>query len=131
MFYVGDVDHAALDNINFLTRDQVMAVEDAGHTLHTQRGKTDSAYVLDVTAATPTPVRFIAQGRDAVATLRNADNQLTGNYIISDGDTSVPGLLGTSSPEPFKKGSPWRVFFTNQHGLNVTQEIVPDTSERD
>ncbi len=130
VFYVGDVDHAAFDNINFLTRDQVMTVEDGGDTLHTQRGKADSAYVLDATAATPAPVRFIAQGRDAVATLRNADNEITGNYI-ADGDTSVPGLLGTSSPEPFKKGSPWRVFFTNQHGLNVTQEIVADTSERD
>ena len=128
--YVGDVEHNSFDNINFLTRNQVMAVEDAGDTLHTQRGKTDSAYVLNVTAATPAPVRFYAQGRDTVATLRNADNEITGNYI-SNGATTVPGLLGAVSPEPFRDGSPWRVFFTNQHGLNITQEIVRDRSERD
>ena len=119
--YVGDKAHTGLDNLNFLTRTQLMTVEDAGDTLHTQRKATDSAYLIDVTAAQPKAVRFYAQGRDAVATFRNADNEITG-IIASNGDPTVKGMMGAVTPTPFRQG--WRVFFTNQHGMNVTQELV-------
>ena len=33
------------------------------------------------------------------------------------------GLLGAANPKPFEHG--WRLFFTHQHGDNVTSEIVP------
>ena len=33
-------------------------------------------------------------------------------------------MLGAKTPKPFKHG--WRVFYTAQHGDNVTFEIIPD-----
>lgn len=118
--YVGDVAHTGFDNINFLTWDALVVAEDAGDTLHTQRNATDSLYVISLKAP-GTPTRWYAQGRDPVATLRNADNEITGIYI-SNGEAGVKGMLGTTVPTPFSKG--FRVFFTNQHGMNVTQEIL-------
>ncbi|MBS1166310.1 MAG: hypothetical protein H6R00_2335, partial [Proteobacteria bacterium] len=79
-------------------------------------------------------VRFLGQGRDAAALKdveigstdgngfqNDGDNEITGLHV-SDGDASVEGLIGTKSPTPFKDG--WRVFYTHQHGNNVTYEIV-------
>ena len=37
--YNGDIAHTALDNVAFFGRDEIGFVEDAGDTLHTQRGK--------------------------------------------------------------------------------------------
>lgn len=108
-------------------------MEDAGDTLHTQRNALGSGYVFDVTAdyGNPLnqPLRFLAEGRDASATLdsatsglsANADNEITGIHV-SDGDPSVFGLLGNKVPTPFRNG--WRVFWTQQHGDNNTWEIV-------
>ncbi|MDT7548678.1 MAG: hypothetical protein QOE84_1072 [Actinomycetota bacterium] len=139
--YLGDLQHTGLDNIQFLTADQVAVVEDGGDALHTQRNALDSGYLLDVTQARPTPVRFLAEGRDASATIDSAlggakaagdsraasfgndgDNEITGIHI-SDGDPTAAGLLGAQVPRPFSQG--WRVFWTQQHGDNVTWEIVP------
>ena len=77
-------------------------------------------------------LRRLAQGRDASATLdadnagfgpiaNEGDNEITGIHI-SDGDAGVDGLLGAKIPRPFKDG--WRVFYTAQHGDNITWEIV-------
>jgi len=41
---------------------------------------------------------------------------------VSDGDATANGLLGAKEPRPFKDG--WRVFYTGQHGDNITWEIV-------
>jgi secreted PhoX family phosphatase len=128
--YLADEEHAGLDNLNFAGRNSLVAVEDAGDTLHTQRGTTDSANVFDVRQAQPTPVRWIAQGRDPIATARNADNELTG-IMFSDGAVSLGGLLGTRAPRLFTPGTPWRAFVTNQHGQNLTQEIVRTVPPRD
>ena len=120
-----------------------MAVEDRGDTLHTQgngvagqTGALDSAWLLDTrqdyAIATNTPVRIIAQGRDASATVdaallgslgfqNDGDNELTGIHV-SDGDPHVDGILGAKIPRPFRDG--WRVFYTQQHGDNLTYEIV-------
>jgi hypothetical protein len=139
LFYLGDVAHTGLDNINFATPNQVVAVEDAGDGLHSQRNAFDSAYMFDTrvsygAAGAPAPFRLLALGRDDAATLDSAfsaagggfqnegDNEITG-FHVSDGDPGVGGILGAKLPLPFVLG--WRVFYTQQHGDNATFEIVP------
>ena len=80
------------------------------------------------------PCKVIAEGRDPSATIDSAlgalgggfqnegDNELTGIHE-SNGDPTADGLLGAASPKPFSHG--WRLFYTHQHGDNVTSEIVP------
>jgi hypothetical protein len=134
MLYLGDAPHTGFDNIQFLSERQLAVVEDAGDTLHTQRNALDSGYIFDVTLdysnGANQPLRFLAEGRDASATLdsatsglsSNADNEITGIHV-SDGDPGIWGLLGNREPTPFARG--WRVFWTQQHGDNNTWEIVP------
>ncbi len=136
LLYRGDVVHAGFDNCAFLSKNQVVFVEDAGDGLHTSRNALDSAWVLDVTAdySNPAnqPVRMLAEGRDPSATLdsgfsglagfqNEGDNEITG-FHVSNGDPSPHGLLGASVPHAFKDG--WRVFYTQQHGDNFTWEIL-------
>jgi hypothetical protein len=134
MLYLGDTAHSGFDNIQFLTDRQLLVVEDAGDTMHTQRNALDSGYLFDVTqdysSGALQPLRFLAEGRDASAALdsvtsglnQNGDNEITGIHV-SDGDPTVYGLLGNKAPRPFAEG--WRVFWTQQHGDNNTWEIVP------
>src|SRR4029077_6469323 len=126
--------------------------EDAGDTLHSQRNALDSGYLLDANVDyskpnAPEPVRFLAEGRDASATLdsgltgvagfqNEGDNEITGIHV-SNGDPGRGGILGAQIPRPWRDrddnsgrggddhGLPWRVFYTAQHGDNVTWEIVP------
>ncbi|WP_433181563.1 hypothetical protein [Actinoallomurus sp. CA-150999] len=136
IFFNGDQAHTGLDNISFLDRDHVAAVEDAGDSLHTQRGLLDSAYLFDLNADYAKgrqPVRFLAEGRDPSATVDSAlsaqgngfqndgDNEITGIHT-SDGDPTVAGLLGAKNPHPFH--GDWRIFWTQQHGDNTTWEIT-------
>ena len=85
-------------------------------------------------------MRFLAEGRDASATIdsylldsaapdfpNEGDNEITGIHV-SNGDTSIDGLLGRQAPHPFNDG--WRVFWTQQHGDNVTFEIRPEMPDR-
>jgi hypothetical protein len=138
LFYLGDVQHTGLDNIQFLTKDHLVAVEDAGDGLHTQRNALDSAYLFDVRLdfADPAnqPLRFLAQGRDPSATIdsglsgtpgfqNDGDNEITG-FHVSDGDPTPGGILGARNPHPFD--DKWRVFYTQQHGDNITFEIIPN-----
>src|SRR5262249_33598453 len=139
LFYKGDKAHAAFDNVAFLDVNHIAFVEDAGDTLHTQRNALDSGYAFDVTRSYANglqPVRFLAQGRDASATIdsgfsglagfqNNGDNELTGIHV-SDGDPTIGGILGAKLPLPFTFG--WRVFYTQQHGDNPTYEIIPAPS---
>ena len=137
MFFKGDKEHSGFDNVAFWSSDLVIFVEDAGDTLHSQRNALDSAYLFDVredysNPHTPPPLRLLAQGRDASATIdsglsglagfqNDGDNEITGIHI-SDGDPTVHGILGAKKPHPFLAG--WRVFYTQQHGDNVTYEIL-------
>ena len=134
MVFRGDVAHTGLDNIAWFSKNDVAAVEDAGDTLHEQRNALDSGYLFDVRRARPSPLRFLAEGRDASATIdsflsgastpgftNDGDNEITGIHV-SDGDPSVGGLLGAKVPHPWRGG--WRVFWTQQHGDNTTFEIV-------
>ena len=143
MFFKGDKSHTGLDNITFFDATHVAAVEDAGDGLHTQRNGLDSAFMFDTRAdySDPknAPVRFLAQGRDASATIdsglsglspipadfkNEGDNEVTGIHV-SDGDASTDGILGAKVPRKvFSAKSDWRVFYTGQHGDNVTYEII-------
>jgi len=134
MLYRGDVAHTGFDNITFVGKNKVAVVEDAGDGLHTQRNALDSAYLFDTRtsyAGGQQPIRFIAQGRDASATIdaacgsacgNDGDNEITGIHT-SDGNPSVQGLLGNQAPQLFEDG--WRLFYTQQHGDNVTYEVLP------
>ena len=133
IFFVGDAVHTGLDNIQFWDRDRLVAVEDAGDTLHSQRQAFDSAYLFDVAQiCSANPTRILALGRDASATTdasfsglpgfqNDGDNEITG-FHVSDGDPSREGILGAKLPHPFEAG--WRAFYTQQHGDNQTWEIV-------
>jgi secreted PhoX family phosphatase len=136
MLFRGDVLHTGFDNITFVGGSRLAVVEDGGDLLHTQRNAYDSAYLLDTRtdyASGDQPTRFIAQGRDASATYdascpacgNDGDNEITGIHA-SDGDPSVDGILGAKEPELFRDG--WRLFYTRQHGDNVTYEVLPARS---
>lgn len=129
--FVGDKQHTGLDNIAFATADQLLVVEDAGDTLHGQRNALDSGYVLDVSGngvKARQPHRWLAEGRDSSATYdaltspgyNDGDNEITGIHV-SDGDVTVRGILGNKLPTAFGHG--WRVFWTQQHGDNITWEV--------
>jgi hypothetical protein len=131
---------AGLDNIQFLSRDTLLVVEDAGDTLHTQRNALDSGFAFDVNhdySDGALPVRFLAEGRDPSATLDSAnngfgknegDNEITGIHV-SDGDPTIHGILGARTPRFGKDG--WRWFWTQQHGDNFTWEVTPAASNDD
>ena len=134
MFYRCDEAHAGIDNATFISKDQIAFVEDAGDTLHAQRNALDSGYVWDVTKdySNPAnqPVRWLAEGRDASATLDAAnggfgsnegDNEITG-AVVSDGDTDTGGILGAKTPD--LGSDKWRWFYTQQHGDNRTYEVT-------
>ncbi|HEY5986196.1 MAG TPA: alkaline phosphatase PhoX [Streptosporangiaceae bacterium] len=134
MFYKSDEAHSGFDNVAFLSRTVVTFVEDAGDTLHSQRNALDSGYSFDTTVdySNPSnqPVRWLAEGRDASATIDSAnggfgkndgDNEITGVHV-SDGDPGVGGILGAKVPN---LGSAWRWFYTQQHGDNTTYEVTP------
>jgi hypothetical protein len=129
---VGDEAHSGLDNIAFATKDQLLVVEDAGDGLHAQRDALDSGYVIDLGRdgkGGHHMTRWLAEGRDASALYdattspgyNDGDNEITGIHV-SDGDPAPAGLLGAKLPLPFD-GS-WRVFWTQQHGDNVTWEVT-------
>jgi len=145
LLFLGDLQHTGFDNIAFWSKDTLAVVEDRGDTLHSQANALDSAFLLDVDLdyAHPAnqPVRFLAQGRDASATIDSAllgtagfqndgDNEITGIHI-SDGDPTVAGLLGARTLNALV--GPWRVFYTQQHGDNTTYEIIrnPNVLARD
>jgi len=134
MFYKSNEVHSSFDNVAFLSRNVVTFVEDAGDTLHTQRNALDSGYTLDITVnyANPKnqPVRWLAEGRDASATIDSAsggfgkndgDNEITGAHV-SDGDPGIGGILGAKVPN--LRNGKWRWFYTQQHGDNTTYQVI-------
>ena len=134
VFYDGDAQHAAFDNVTFLSRNAITFVEDAGDTLHGQRNALDSGWVFqvgtDYSQPQNQPLRWLAEGRDPAATIdaenggfgkNDGDNEITG-AVVSDGDPGPQGILGAHAPE---LGTPqWRWFYTQQHGDNFTYEVT-------
>ena len=149
LFYLGDQTHAGFDNNAWFSDTQIAFVEDAGDLLHSQRNALDSAWLFDATVdysdTSKKPIRFIAQGRDASATLdsgisdvyaaqsppqtfyNDGDNELTGMHV-SDGDPGKDGILGAKDPRPFRREGRWRAFYTQQHGDNVTYELIASST---
>ena len=138
LFFKGDLEHTAFDNMAFWDVNHAVFVEDRGEGLHTAANALDSGWLLDLRAnyanSAAQPVRIIAGGRDGLATLdagfvgmpgfqNDGDNELTGIHV-SDGDPGISGLLGARVPRPFQDG--WRVFYTQQHGENATYEIFDE-----
>jgi hypothetical protein len=140
LFYKANISTAGFDNVTFLSRDKLTFVQDAGDTLHGQANALDSGFVLDATAdysdSANQPLRWLAEGRDPSATLDSAgvpggnegDNEITG-VLVSDGDPSIDGILGTKIPQLFDNPR-WRWFWTQQHGDNLTWEVLPSRSAR-
>lgn len=134
----GDKEHTGFDNLTFWSADELLVAEDAGDKLHRQRQAFDSAYLVDLrldygAAGAPAPKRILAVGRDLSASAdasyygrigfqNDGDNEITGIHV-SNGDPTPGGLLGAKTPTPFRDG--WRVFYTQQHGDNLTYEIMP------
>jgi hypothetical protein len=136
LFYKSDGAHSSLDNVTFLSKNVVTFGQDMGDGLHTQLNALDSAFTWDVTRdySDPAnhPVRWLAEGRDASATLdgsatptgfgkNDGDNETTGIHV-SDGDPGKNGILGEKSPN--LNNDKWRWFYTEQHGDNPTYEVV-------
>ena len=136
LFYKPDGAHSSLDNVTFLSKNIVTFGQDMGDGLHTQLNALDSAFTWDVTRdySDPAnhPVRWLAEGRDASATLdgsatptgfgkNDGDNETTGIYV-SDGDSGIDGILGNEIPD-LSEGQ-WRWFYTQQHGDNPTYEVL-------
>jgi len=130
--FVGDEAHTGLDNIAFATRNQLLVVEDAGDLLHGQRDALDSGYLMDLNgkdSRAEKVTRWLAEGRDASALydattspgFNDGDNEITGIHV-SDGDASIGGILGAKTPRPLD--GTWRIFWTQQHGDNVTWEVT-------
>ncbi|MEO6607326.1 MAG: alkaline phosphatase PhoX, partial [Aestuariivirga sp.] len=134
--YRGTKDRSGFDNIQFASADTLFVVEDAGDKMHSQRKFLDNGYAFDLTqdyGKGGEPVRFLAEGRDASATIDSAlssvkdsgfqndgDNEITGIHV-SDGDATAAGLLGAKVPNLADKA--WRVFFHQQHGENRLVEL--------
>jgi hypothetical protein len=147
LFYRANENVTGLDNCAFLSASKITFVEDAGDTLHQQRSDDTRAHVSGINAGFDAgwvfdvntnyantedkPIRWLAQGRDPGAALDSAnggfgkndqDNEITGVHV-SDGDTSVGGILGAKNPQLFRAG--WRWFWTQQHGDNFLFEVIP------
>jgi hypothetical protein len=139
---VGDAGHSGFDNVAFLDGNTVLAAEDRGDTLHQQLNALDSIWAFDINKPRPDIVesakRLIAQGRDPEATedanrhdqglpdQNDGDNEITGIHV-SDGSTSVDGILGAADPA---KLSGVRIFVTGQHGANKTYELTSRPTSR-
>ena len=122
---LGDADHASFDNITFVDdRDTILVTEDRGDTLHDQLNKLDSVWAYKLNSQHPNrniAARFIALGLDRLAGVPGEeDNEPTGAFM-SDGDSTVNGLLGTRELRTDRA----RLFFTEQHGENNLFEVFP------
>ena len=142
---LGDSDHAAFDNLAFADHRTLLAGEDRGDGLHTQLNKLDSVWSFrlggdddddDDRDDRVRDARLIAEGRDTAAEQdsillgtpgfqNDGDNETTGLHV-SNGDTSIRGLLGTS-----RNLEHARWFMTQQHGLNQVWEIVRRDRDKD
>jgi Bacterial protein of unknown function (DUF839) len=141
---LGDSDHASFDNLAFADHRTLLAAEDRGDGLHTQLNKLDSVWSFrlgdddddDDRDDRVRDARFIALGRDPVSEQdsillgtpgfqNDGDNEPTG-LQVSNGDTSIHGLMGTS-----RNLEHARWFVTQQHGMNQVWEIVRRDRDKD
>ncbi|MGA7932574.1 MAG: alkaline phosphatase PhoX, partial [Kovacikia sp.] len=129
---LGTAEQSSFDNLAFADNNTLLAAEDRGDTLHKQLNTLDSVWAYDISSGVATKVqRFLALGRDLASQQdaayadastsgfqNDGDNEPTGLHI-SDGSTSIRGLLGTDLDS---EEAHW--FITQQHGLNTVYEIL-------
>ena len=134
VFYNGDQAHAGIDNVTFFSRDQIARRRGRRrHAAHaTQRARLGvhvrrDAGLLARGPADPLHRRGARRLGDArlraLGTGNEGDNEITGIYV-SDGDPTTKGVLGAKIPQPFSRNGRWRAFWTQQHGDNVTYELI-------
>ena len=134
-----DGEHASYDSISFLDKNTILVGEDRGDGLHTSLNALDSTWAFDLTQpldkSLSTAQRLIAQGRDPEATddvakkegtppvadQNDGDNEVTG-VLVSNGVSTIEAPFGTTDPA---KLTGTRIFYTGQHGANVTYEVLP------
>ncbi len=131
IFFLGDKDHAAFDNLAFTGHDTLLAAEDRGDGLHKQLNTLDSIWAFDVRIPSSVPLRLVALGRDPASEIdvnlgeantpgfqNEGDNEPTGLHF-STGGTRVFDMQGSGIE--FGKA---RLFFTQQHGMNTVWEVI-------
>src|SRR5262249_48853456 len=127
--FLGDKNHASFDNVAFADSHTLLVTEDRGDGLHASLDMLDSIWSIDFGSAKPIATRLVALGRDPASEKdvrltgtpgfqNEGDNEPTGMHV-STGDISVNGMQGQSLDTQHVR---W--FFTQQHGLNRTFEIV-------
>jgi hypothetical protein len=118
IFVLGDQVHNSFDNLSFANEHQILATEDRGDGLHDQLTTLDSIWAFDTRVQNGRPVRFVALGRDSIASTPGAeDNEPTGAFV-SNGAINKNALMGTEQNLDNARG-----FFTAQHGDNSVFEI--------
>jgi hypothetical protein len=123
---VGDETHNSFDNVTFLDKSTFLTTEDRGDTLHQQESVLDSVWSFDIrrplSKINRDGRRLVALGRDPESfDNQHEDNEPTGIFV-SDGSTLQTDILGAQDPGHQRDS---RIFVTQQHGQNVTYEIVP------
>jgi hypothetical protein len=114
---LGDSVHNSYDNVTFASPKELLTTEDRGDGLHDQLNTLDSVWLYKI--GDPNAERFIALGRDPVASPVGAeDNEPTGMYV-SSGSIDQSAMYGTEANLVDA-----RAFLTEQHGLNQTFEVV-------
>jgi hypothetical protein len=110
--------------------------EDRGDSLHKDLNKLDSLWSFDISLpldqVNADAKRLVAEGRDPEATIdahhleakdvpkfqNDGDNEVTG-VTVSDGHVGTGNVQGKHVPSRNA-----RTFFTQQHGQNITFQIV-------
>jgi hypothetical protein len=138
---LGDLVHASPDNLTFLDATTLLVAEDRGDGLHKDLNALDSLWSFDLSQPLDQinagAKRLVAEGRDPEATIdahhldtndvpkfqNEGDNEITG-VTVSDGHAGRGNVQGKHTPSPAA-----RTFFTQQHGENITFQIVPDGNQ--
>ncbi|MBV9570401.1 MAG: DUF839 domain-containing protein [Alphaproteobacteria bacterium] len=117
MIALGDSAHNSFDNLTMGDSGTILATEDRGDTLHDQLNALDSIWAYPL-ANPASPLRVVAQGRDASASDGGEeDNEPTGIYVSNGGHGRGNGY---GKPENLIGA---RGFFTQQHGDNTIYEL--------
>ena len=139
VLYNGDQAHAGFDNVAFFSKDQHRVRRGRGrHAAHAaERARLRLAVRRHArtTRTAPSRSRFIAEGRDASATIDSGLSRLdaasrtraTTRSPASSSPTATRACTGCSAsddPKPFKPDGKWRAFWTQQHGDNDTWELI-------
>ncbi len=136
LFYKGDEAHSGLDNVDLplaQPRSPSSRTRATRCTPSATRSTPASSGTSTPDYSNPAnqPVRWLAEGRDASATLDSAN----GGFGTNDGDNEITGVhVSDGDPRPERhprrrrsrtsNSDGWRWFYTQQHGDNHTYEVL-------